>query len=73
MIYSKLLESTHKSCIAICSLVMRSLYCTQCTKNEVFQETTGLVTFTEETLNGNYQFLCNESIYSCKEQIYGNA
>ena len=50
-----------------------SLYCTQCTKNEVFQETTDLVTFTEETLDENYQFLCNESIYSCKEQIYLNA
>ena len=73
MIYFKILESTHKSCIAICSLVMCSLYCTQCKKNEVFQETTNLVAFTEEILNGNYQFLCNESIYSCKEQIYLNA
>ena len=31
-------------------------------KNEVFQETTNLVAFTEEILNGNYLFLCNESI-----------
>ena len=35
-----------------------------CTKNEVFQETADLVTFTEEILNGKIHFLCSDSASS---------
>ena len=32
-----------------------------CTKNEVFQKTADLVTFTEEILNGKRYFLCSDN------------
>ena len=47
--------------ILICLSIVLLIHCT---KNEVFQETADLVTFTEEILNGKLHFLCSDNASS---------